>query len=462
MMVKRIVVSGFLLFFSIMGFSISLEDLTGMMLESNMDIKSARAVYEKEVLSAKYLNGEYTPKVSLSSSTTIPDEYDFEDLPDYFSSSVMYSQPFPGGTSVSLEAGIGFNSAKVEDIVLLRQQPNLSFRLSQSLMPFWLQGRIKDPVNLTAKQKEEYNYYQLLYTKKNIWISLLQYYVYALTSRSEIEINRNTIGLYETKINTIIELKKQGKASQSDVLELENSKWAAEQNLISAQSNYLTNIQNIKNICGQNFDDFLLEMPKNSNELDSVIEKIIDSEKDPLEQSYRIKLEILKSSRVIEKQSTAPMLSVSVQPGLVLNTTMKDDWQDAWENMDSPANWTVGIGIDFSAMLSGMANQNKKKYQINYNEAKESYNLYLQQRKFVEQQYEALLQQYIQQKEIVDSLYESGLQELKDYELQFERGEISKIDYESAYVRVENCRLKREQIFLYVCLYEALVKINSY
>ena len=461
-MVKRIFISITLLFFSVMGFSVSLEDLTGMMLESNMDIKAARAVYEKEVLSAKFFNGEYSPKVSLSSSATIPDEYSFKDLPDYFSSSVVYSQPFPGGTSVSLEAGIGFNSEKVEDSVLLKQQPNVLLRLTQSLMPFWIQGKIKDPVTLTAKQKKEYYYNQLLYTKKNVWISLLQYYVYALTSRSEIEINKNTIGLYEAQIESIIELKKQGKASQSDVLELENSKWSTEQNLISAQSNYLTNIQNIKNICGQNFDDCLLEMSKDSNEIDGIIEKLIGSAKDPLEQSYKIKLEILKSSRVIEKQSTAPMLSVSIQPGLVLNTTLKDDWKDTWKNMDSPSNWTVGIGIDLSNMFSGMTNQNKEKYQIDYNEAKESYNLYLQQRRFVQQQYEALLQQYIQQKEIVDSLYESGLQELKDYELQFERGEISKIDFESAYVRVENCRLKREEIILYISLYESLVKINSY
>ena len=460
-MIKRFTYAFLIMFLSIKGFSLSLADLSKMALDSNPDIMAASADYEKEVLSAKYLNGAYVPRVTLSSSSTMLKNDVSNELPEKFSSNITYAQPLPGGTTISLEADYIFNSAKYNELYYLKQDPALSLTLSQSLLPFWTQGQIKDPVKLSAKKREDYYYNQLQYVKKNIWESLVQYYVYALIAKNEIAMYQNSVELYEIQIASIEVLRAQGKASQSAILEVENSKWNAEQNLMSAQSDYLANIQKLKTICGQNFNEELLE-PLNEKEKFAGTTFIADNEKDPLEETYKLKLEILKNSRITEKQASAPVLKLSLQPELDLNATTKDEWKEAWKNMDSPARWTVGIGLDLSSMLSGIASQNKKKYQIEYSMALEAYHLYLEQRNFVLQQYKDLLRQYRNQQERIDFLYESACKELADYKLQFEKGEISKLDYESARVRVENCRLKKDSINSFVWLYEVFVQNNTY
>lgn len=462
MKVRKIIVCSILLLASIYGYSLNLEDLTKMILETNREIKSSTAAYEAEALSAKYLNGAYTPKVTLNSSATIPKDYDFDNIPDYFSSSLSYSQPLPGGTAVSLDVSYSFNSINMEEQKFLTQKPGITLTLSQSLMPFWTQGQIKDPVNLSAKQKKEYYYYQLIYTKKNIWLSLLQYYVNTLLSLNEIKTYENNIKLYNYQIDSVKELSAQEKVSQATILEIENSKWSAQQSLMSAQANYFSNIQNLKSLCGQDFDEKLLENITEKN-IDNLLSDILGIDnKDPLEQTYRLKLEILKSSRLLQKQSTAPILNISVQPSFALNIINQDDWKSAWENMDYPVSWTVGIGLDFSSMLSGLANQNKKKYSLEFDDALESYYLYLRQRDFVIQQYKTLARQYCEQEKTIKTLYDDGLQELNDYKQQFDINVISKLDFESVRVRVENTKIMKENIGINRLLYSTMVKANNY
>ncbi len=462
MKVRKNIVCSILLCLSLKGYSLNLEDLTKMILETNREIKTSTAAYEAEVLSTKYLNGAYTPRLALNSSATLPKEYEFDNIPDYFSSSLSYSQPLPGGASVSLDASYSFNYMNMEEIQFLTQKPVIALTLSQSLMPFWVQGQIKDPVKLSAKQKKEYYYYQLNYTKKNIWLSLLQYYVNTFICLNEISTYKNNIELYNYQIDSVKELKQQGKTSQAAILEIENSKWSAQQSFMTAQANYLTNIQNLKSLCGQNFDEKLLEIITEKNIEKLLVEVLGIDDNDPLEQTYRLKLEMLESGRIAQKQATAPVMNLSVQPGLALNTTKKDEWKNAWKDMDSPSSWTVGIGFDFSSVFSGVASQNTKKYKIEYNEALESYTLYLRQRDFVLQQYNTLVSQYCQQKEIIDGLYNAGLQELNDYKQQYEADAISKLDFEAVKVRVENCKLMKENIELNLLLYNIMAKLYDY
>ena len=79
-------------------FSLSFKELIEITLQNNPDILAAQNGYDLACLSLKTLNSTYVPQVSLSSSTTLPDEYEWDTTPDYFSSSVTYSQPLPGGT----------------------------------------------------------------------------------------------------------------------------------------------------------------------------------------------------------------------------------------------------------------------------------------------------------------------------------------------------------------------------
>lgn len=136
-----------LIFNSVSCFSLSLLDLTNYALEANTEIRTAMTVYEDQKLAYKFLNGAYVPSVLINSTTKIPNEFEWKYSPDYFSSSLIYTQPLPGGTSVSIEANYCFNAGTVDNERYITQSPNITFTLSQSLLPYWFQGKIKDKMS---------------------------------------------------------------------------------------------------------------------------------------------------------------------------------------------------------------------------------------------------------------------------------------------------------------------------
>ena len=181
---------------------------------------------------------------------------------------------------------------------------------------------------------------------------------------------------------------------------------------------------------------------------------------DPLELFYKLKIDMLKYSRIIEKQNSAPTVSFAIQPKWAFEITTIKDWKTPWTKLKSPNDWIASIGLNLSPMLSGIAKKNEEQYNLDYEEAINSYLNYLQQKNFIKQQYKALLEYYLIQKDTVSILYESALKELHDYKIHYDSGAISELDYKSIWVRVENCRLSKECIELYCWLYDLLYKMN--
>lgn len=456
---KKNLLSILILLFYTSSYSLSFEDLINLTLESNSDINSAQTAYKKGKLSSKLLDGSYAPQLILSSSTTIPKKYGWDSIPNYFSSDISYIQPLPGGAIFSINTSYSFNSYNLLAQEILTQSQNISLSLSQSLLPFWIQGKIQDPVKLSLEHQEKYLYYQFLYIKKNVLLNLFQNYLYAAIALNEIAIYQNTIELYEQQIESFKELLSLGKTSQSAILEIENLKWNSQQSLMNAQTQYIDCIQKMESICGKNFDDITLSFTISDN-FEKTFLDIIESYIDPLEQTYQIKLQLLESSRISEKQASAPIINFTVQPKLDSTTTAKDSWKTAWEDFPNTSSWNFSLGINFTPLFSGVSKYNKEKYQLDYTEAEKSYKAYLTQRAFVRQQYNVLLEHYTNQNGIIASLYESGLKEYQDLRKQYEADLISKLDLESARVRIENLNFTKKYVGLYVWMYKILIQVN--
>ena len=62
--------------------------------------------------------------------------------------------------------------------------------------------------------------------------------------------------------------------------------------------------------------------------------------------------------------------------------------------------------------------------------------------------------------EEIKKIYENQQIELLDVQEQYESGVISKLDYDSLRIRIENCNLNLQINELYVCLYELLQKVG--
>lgn len=440
-------------------FSLSITDLATFALESNFEIQTASNTYKTQIFSSKNLNGSYTPSLSLTTATTIPKDYDLQLAPNYLDSNIIYSQPLPGGTFLSIGVDYNFTALTINNDRYITQVPNISFSLKQSLLPFWIQGQKKDPVKLSFKQNEEYYYYQLLCTKKNVLIQLLQNYVYALISLNEIAVYKNLITFYEEEIESLKVFESIGNISKSSIIEVENSKWNTQQNLIAAQVNYATYIQTLKRLCGRDFDENLLEYSGLQN-YEVYLIKILDEIIDPLGKVYNLNIQMIKTANVSEKQTSAPILNFSVKPEWILDSTTQGEWKSAWKDISTPSNWTFSLGIDFTPLFMASANQNDKKYQLKYKDAMESYNSFLKQKEFVKYQYEKMLLEYMERKEIISELINLGIQELNDCKIQYEAELISKLDYDSVRVKVENYGYSKSSIELYILLYNILIKVQ--
>ena len=266
-----------LIIYSVYIYSISLEDVINYTLNNNFEIKTAEKKYQEGIIISKTLNGSYTPEISFSSITEISDEYNWDSIPDMYSSSINYTQPLPGGMTFSLGATYSFNSILMCEERGLSQNPTISISLTQSLFPFWIQKKIKDPIYVSSKQKKELSYYELLYIKKNVLQNLIHSYMYAMTTNNEMIMSQNSIELYERQINALKMLEISGKSTHAKILELENIKWNAQQNLISIKSNYLSYVQKLKSICGLEIDKMTLEFSVNFNTENQLIYMLLAS-----------------------------------------------------------------------------------------------------------------------------------------------------------------------------------------
>lgn len=440
-------------------FSLSLYDIIELTLNNNPEILSAQTEYEANILSAKTLDGYFAPKLSFSSSASIAKDNEWNRIPDYFSSSITYSQIITGGTEFLVSSTYSFNSTAIDKEILISQAPKISFSLMQSLYPFWIQGKINDPTILNAKQQVEYYRYQKMYIIKNVLQKLIQNYAYLLIYKNEIQIYKNSILFVEEQISAIKELKNSGDINQVKITELESNKWNYEENLLSTQVNYYSCIQNIKSICGIDIEGILQNLQLEDDTI-GFINNYFDDNSDPMDNIYQLKIQMMETNQVLKKQNLAPMLTLTLQPSWSLETVRKNDWIEAWKKGETPS-WTTTLSVDLSSYFKASVSQEKKHYEINYEQLVKSYNNYLLQKEFIQEQYKILLQQYSLQLQFIEKLCDEGKIELKDHELLYNKGEISKIDYDSTKIKIDNFELSRDCIKIYKWLYEILVEMNK-
>ena len=180
----------------------------------------------------------------------------------------------------------------------------------------------------------------------------------------------------------------------------------------------------------------------------NLIQEATGNSLDFVEENYQLKLKMLSINRCLEKQNSAPIVSISIQPSWNLELQKENEWLDAWKNLNSPSNWSATV------------KQDKKQYKFNYDSLVNSFIAYEKQKEFILHQYQNLYEQYQKQLVEITNLYNESFIELTDMEKQYTTGAISKIDYDSIKFRVENCNLNMEINELYVWLYDFLIKIN--
>ncbi|MBO4639968.1 MAG: TolC family protein [Treponema sp.] len=418
-----------------------IETIINIALENNPQILSAKADYEAAVLLSKNGGGAFAPGLSLSGSETTKDNY---------SASLTYSQPLPGGTVIQFTGSYDYSSVQMQETRIESKTPRLSLSINQSLFPFWMAGKVTDPKIFSYRLQKEYYFNQLQYSKQKVMIDVIQNCIYALIENKKIESLQNSIKLVQLQYEALNELKQSGGANEAQLVELDNSKWSYELELLSAQANYWGYIQKIKSLCYADYNLFAEEqicnlIPKEYTTDDFLcfFKDIAEYDSDPYAAALKLKVMLEENNIINEKQNTAPVLGFSASvPYDTDNKKMED--------------WTLGLSLDFSPLFSSLTGHNLKRAEIGLESARTVYEAYLEQKQFLKAQYDSIFSDYEKQINKTYALIEKYELQVNDKAQQLEQGIITKLDYESEKIRLDNCRLTYESLILNVWLYEVL------
>lgn len=434
-----------------------IEQLWQLSINNSIDVKKAKDSYEISEIAYKGLDGIYSPSVSISAGSVIPHDYNWGNVADQFSSNITYTQPIPGGTSLSFSGNYTFNSVELNGERYVQQSPNFSVGIQQSLCPFWIQGTWKDPNHYINKKNKDYSSDQLIYAKKEIIQNVTQLYINFLVCKCKSQMYSNTIDLLQEKIKSYRVLQGNGKIDYSKINELENSKWSYQQDYISLYSNLEQYKQNINVLCGTDFS-FDLDDLLPDEYLEYILE-LLDNTIDPMAQSYLDKIEMQNSQTILYRQSYAPTLSLSVSPSWKSNMTELDKRNESWTEKEKPDAWTGKIVLDLSPLFNGLVSNKIKQSNISLNDINNVYKNYMQQKEIIRAQYANILNLYSRQYEEFSVICEEQEVNRDLWKIQFDKGFLSELDYKSNLIQLENNRLNLQSIQLNIWLYQFMLKL---
>lgn len=437
-----------------------LERLWHLAVSTNGDILSAQHAYESACLSLSTLDGAYAPSVTISASSTVPDGYGWDDCPDSLSASVSVTQPLPGGTSIGVTGAYTLNAAAVAGTQYVSQIPDVAFTLSQSLYPFYAQGKFRNPEQLSLQQKKEYYYNVLQYTKQQKLKTVAQYYILSLIYRRKMEMYEASIAYAQEQIDALNELRKTGGANMTKIAELESSRMGNEQNLTDVRITYRQYVQYLKEACGSfSGEPEGTDLPQDGF---APALALTGGVQDPCAQELLLKINILKTASVLAKQSGAPVLTLSLKPAWTLETVKASDWQSAWKrDADSVCTWAAGVSLNMTPLISALVSKTDESEEIEMRTAQDAYRAYLEQKDAVREQYEMLCTSFEEQHAGAEKLCADADSLASDMKQQLEAGAVSQLDYDAVLAQVKIRYASLECIRLYIWLYSWLGKMTE-
>lgn len=436
-----------------------LERLWRSAASSNAEVLEAEAAYDSSCLSSDTLGGIYAPSLSVSSSASIGGDYELWDVPKSFTPAVTFTQPLPGGTKAGITGSYSITSNTITDRQYVTQSPEISISLSQSLLPFWLQGKKRNPEKLSLEQKRLYNYYQLLYTRQQKIIATSQYYILCQIYRKKIQVQEASIAFRTKQVQAYNELRKAGKTSRADVTDLEAKLFGERQGLYEMQLTYEQYLESLRDACGTEAD-FTEGLSSITSVKQNAYLELMDGKKDPCALSLLANIEAEENERVLNAQKNSPVLNLSFTSGYTMEEVDADRWRDAW-NDKGQKSWSAGISVDLAPLFSASASKSKKHDEIELRTARQSYSSYLLQRQRVRMQYESLCASFKEQVPHAEQLFREAESLMPDVEKRYRAGGISEIDYEGYKFQAVSAHASYDCLVLYVWLYEWLSAMHD-
>ncbi len=432
-------------------FSLNIKDLWNFALENNLSIKNAKSNFKTNSINLETQNGYYVPSVNIYSST-LTDDYKFENGLENLNLNLMYRQLLPGGFSLEASTSYANSILTFNEISQIMQSPKISLSLSNSLYSYWLQGE-ENPTIKELKLLKDYNYYLLLNTKKNVLQSIVQNFILYMIAEKKVLICKNSLIQNQLQIENETELYKKGYSTQSDILSLEKTKNSLMQDKYELELNIFQIKSTLSVLCGK----IILENQEfefSQDDFDfSLWKKELENIQDPYMELMKINIEQNKNSIVLGKQNSAPTITMNVTSQWSLDSVDSKKWYTAFK-LNEPASIQFDFSVNLSPLFKSAGTRQDEVLNINLKNAIENLDDYILQKKSLICEYKKILEIYKKQRIETEYLLEKEKNHYENFLEMYKNGTCSEFDCKNVSLLVKNYELTRDCFFLYEILYE--------
>lgn len=453
-MKKVIVVLIILKIFSFELFALNIKDLWNFALENNLSIKNARNNLKTNSINFETKNGYYLPTLSVSSST-VTDDYRFENGLENLNLNLVYAQLLPGGFSLEASTSYANSILTLNETNQITQSPKISLSLSNSLYSYWLQGE-ENPIIKELKLLKDCNYYSFLNIKKNVLQNIVQNFIFYMIAEKKLLICENSIIQNQLQIEVETELYKKGYSSKSDILSLENTKNSLMQDKYELELSIFQIKSTLSTLCGKVFlENHSFEFTQDDFDF-SLWEKELENVQDPYMELMKISIEQTKNSIVLEKQNSSPTISINATSQWYLDSVDKEEWYTVFK-FNEPSSIQFDLSLNFSPFFKALGTRQYEILDINLKNAIDNLEDYIIQKETLICEYKKILEIYKNQKKEIEELLEKEKNHYENLLEMYKNGTYSDFECKNVNLLIENYELTRDCYFLYVILYEWLI-----
>lgn len=399
----------------------------------SVDLRSAEHSLKYAEASLKYKSSLYPLSLSSSLNSSFNDTY--EDVAWYTSSSkanVSISKKNPFGNSVSAGLGYGIDRGILDyfsqeidsDNIGYSQSPSVNLSLNQSLMPAIAKG-LKDPNSEILKRNVRSASYSKDSVEKQLIEDVTYYYIQARCTARLLEKYEKYVDFYDLKIESAKELLEKSKIAHSEIWSIENKRWEYYQDYIDCLNSKESADMNLKNLCGEILADLSTDkaLPESENELFPY---------NPEKESIANEIETLKLQNVLDRQETAPFLTIG---GTFSETTETNKNLSVNYIEDKNCfNWTFSLGLTFSEFFSPSKKLRNQKFENNLAVCRDKIRNIEEQTGHQQLNYEEMILLYENQLRQVLKMHENRVRLEKDYAELLKSGKCSQVELEEVHL----------------------------
>lgn len=184
------------------------------------DIANSNYEYSCAMLRQQTLNGYFTPGVFISTDFDSFGQKNFFEKNSTVAASLGYEQKIISGTSFKAVTNYSLYTDNIKRDKYI-QNPSLSFVFIQSLKPYWLQGKKKDPIREQYALEKKYSYYKYECSKIIAIQNLVEYFFNIKICNTKLKYIQNQINLCNIKLDSLKKMRENGSINVNDEIATE-------------------------------------------------------------------------------------------------------------------------------------------------------------------------------------------------------------------------------------------------